>query len=117
MTVRLLDIRPEKGGVLHVGVHPEPGIGFPGPSPLVNRDASPALRETTLSFVVVPGAYALAVHHDGNSNGKVDANFFGIPKEGYGVSNDPRPKFRAPRFAEARVLIVRDTTLTIRMTS
>ncbi len=115
VTVRLIDVRPAKGGVLHVGLHPEPGAGFPGPSPLVNRDISPATAETILSFAVAPGAYAVAVHHDANSNGKVDANFLGIPKEGYGVSNDPRPRFRAPRFDEARVAIARDTTLTVRM--
>ncbi len=115
VTVRLLDVRPAKGGVIHVGLHPEPGAAFPGPSPLVNRDISPGASETILSFDVVPGAYAVAVHHDANSNGKVDANFLGIPREGYGVSNDARPKFRAPRFGEARVALIRDTTLTVRM--
>ncbi len=116
VTVRLLEVRPSKGGVLHVGIHPAPGTAFPGPSPLANRDISPATAETILTFDVVPGAYAVAVHHDANSNGKVDANFLGIPKEGYGVSNDPRPKFRAPRFGEASVVITKDTTLTVRMT-
>jgi len=116
VTVRLLDVRPSKGGVLHVGIHPAPGTAFPGPSPLANRDIRPAAVETILTLDVVPGVYAVAVHHDANSNGKVDANFLGIPKEGYGVSNDPRPRFRAPRFDEARVLIMRDTTVTVRMT-
>jgi uncharacterized protein (DUF2141 family) len=115
VTVRLLDVRPAKGGVLHVGMHPEPGTGFPGPSPLVNRDVSPAAPETILSFDLVPGAYAVAVHHDANSNGRLDTNFLGIPKEGYGVSNDARPKLRAPRFDEARLTITRDTTVTVRV--
>jgi uncharacterized protein (DUF2141 family) len=48
-------------------------------------------------------------------NGKLDSYFFGMPKEGWGVSNDPRPRFRAPRFSEGRVVVTRDTTLVVRM--
>lgn len=115
VTVRLLDVRPEKGGLLRIGLHPAPGGSFPGPSPLVNQDARPVAPETILTFDVPPAEYAVAVHHDANSNGKLDANFLGIPKEGYGMSNDPRPRFRAPRFSESRVLVSRDTTVTVRM--
>jgi uncharacterized protein (DUF2141 family) len=70
---------------------------------------------TVIVFDVAPGTYAAAAHHDANANGKVDTNFLGIPREGYAVSNDPRPRFRAPRFSEAQVTITGDTTLTLRM--
>ncbi len=33
---------------------------------------------------IPPGTYALAVIHDENMNGKLDTNFLGVPKEGYG---------------------------------
>jgi len=33
---------------------------------------------------IPPGTYALGVIHDENMNGKLDANWLGIPKEGYG---------------------------------
>lgn len=115
ITVRLLNVRPAQGGVLHVGLHREPGTGFPGPSPFMNQDVAPTGTEVDLNFDAPPGAIAVAVHHDANSNGKLDANFIGIPKEGYGVTNDPRPKFRAPRFAEGRVVVTRDTALTVRL--
>ncbi len=49
-----------------------------------------------------PGSYALAVSHDLNSNRKTDTNFVGMPKEDWGVSNNVRPRLRAPRFDEAR---------------
>lgn len=115
VTVRLLAVRPAQGGVIHVGLHRAPGLSFPGPSPTATLDASPRGDETILSFEVPAGVYAVAVHHDANSNGKLDANFLGIPTEGYGVSNDVRPRFRAPRFAEARVGVTRDTTLVVHM--
>ena len=35
-----------------------------------------------------PGRYAIAVFQDLNGNGKLDASFFGVPKEPYGFSRD-----------------------------
>ena len=49
-----------------------------------------------------PGAYAITCFHDINGNGELDTNLFGIPTEPYGVSNNVRPKFRAPRWDETR---------------
>jgi uncharacterized protein (DUF2141 family) len=48
------------------------------------------------------GEYAVSVLHDENKNGKIDNNFLGIPREGYGVSNNVNPMLRPPRFTEAR---------------
>lgn len=50
---------------------------------------------------IPPGTYALAVIHDENMNGELDTNVLGIPKEGYGFSNDARALFGAPSFSEA----------------
>jgi uncharacterized protein (DUF2141 family) len=50
---------------------------------------------------IPPGRYALAVIHDENMNGKLDANRFGIPTEGYGFSNDATALLSAPSFRAA----------------
>lgn len=50
---------------------------------------------------IPPGIYALAVIHDENMNGELDTNVLGIPKEGYGFSNDARAWFGAPSFTDA----------------
>lgn len=48
------------------------------------------------------GDYAVSVLHDENSNYKLDTNFFGIPKEGYAVSNNAKPgKFGPPKYKDA----------------
>jgi len=39
------------------------------------------------------GDYAIAVYHDKNTNGKLDTNVLGIPKERYGFSNNARGRF------------------------
>jgi uncharacterized protein (DUF2141 family) len=41
------------------------------------------------------------VLHDENSNNKMDTNAIGIPLEGYGVTNNPKPGFRAATFKES----------------
>lgn len=48
-----------------------------------------------------PGAYAISAIHDTNENGKLDANFMGIPKEGIGFSNDAMGLFGPPSFEKA----------------
>ncbi len=50
---------------------------------------------------IPPGTYALAIIHDENMNGKLDANLLGIPKEGYGFSNDVKVVLGAPSFHAA----------------
>jgi uncharacterized protein (DUF2141 family) len=50
---------------------------------------------------IPPGTYALAVVHDENMNGLLDTNSLGIPKEGYGFSNDAKAWFGAPSFSAA----------------
>lgn len=50
---------------------------------------------------VAAGTYAVSVFHDENSNGKLDANFMGIPREGVGASNNAKGHFGPPKFEAA----------------
>jgi uncharacterized protein (DUF2141 family) len=50
---------------------------------------------------IPPGAYALAVIHDENMDGKLETNWLGVPKEGYGFSNDAKAFLSAPSFSAA----------------
>jgi len=51
---------------------------------------------------VLPGEYAIAVLHDEDEDGAITRGFFGIPTEGAGASNNPRPRRGPPRYDEAR---------------
>lgn len=67
-----------------------------------------ATTPVSLAFADLPaGKYAVMVIHDKNSNGKLDSNIIGIPKEGYGFSNNPKV-MRQPTFAEASFDIGKD---------
>ena len=61
------------------------------------------------------GAYAIAVFHDENGNGKLDKNFLGMPKEGYGFSNNVRPSFRGATFKESRFVLNGDKKIVIKL--
>jgi uncharacterized protein (DUF2141 family) len=49
-----------------------------------------------------PGRYAVIAYHDENGDGKLDLRFGMFPKEGYGLSNNPKfsgpPKFKEAAF-------------------
>jgi len=44
------------------------------------------------------GKYAVTIHHDANSNKKMDKNILGMPAEGWGLSTDIIPIFSLPDF-------------------
>jgi len=44
------------------------------------------------------GKYSFRFIHDENQNNEIDLNWIGIPREGFGYSNNPRMTFGPPRF-------------------
>jgi MipA family protein len=65
----------------------------------------PATGQTNITISDVPaGDYALMVHHDENSNGKLDKNFIGIPREPVGFANGYSPK-GPPGYNRARLTL------------
>jgi uncharacterized protein (DUF2141 family) len=58
-------------------------------------------KERSLHVSLPPGRYAVAVLHDENSNHKMDRNLLGIPKEGFGFSDNPKVWLSAPPFDAA----------------
>ena len=72
-------------------------------------------NEVSVVFKNIPkGKYAIAVFLDENDNYKLDKNFFGIPKEKYGFSNNILPALRPATFDESVFELKQDET-TIRI--
>jgi uncharacterized protein (DUF2141 family) len=61
------------------------------------------------------GNYAVAVVHDTNKNGKLDTNFLGIPKEGYGASNNVLPKMTPPKFEASKIIVAGNKEISINL--
>lgn len=61
------------------------------------------------------GEYAVAIAHDVNKNHKVDKNFFGVPKEQWGMSNNPHAVIKAPSFNTAKFVLTGNKEIYVRM--
>jgi uncharacterized protein (DUF2141 family) len=61
------------------------------------------------------GEYGLAAFHDENSNGEMDTNFFGMPKERYAFSNQAKGKFGPPGFDKASFQVESDITVLLQV--
>ena len=78
--------------------------GFPGKHEQAYASVLKKITSTAenVIFEHLPyGSYALSVMHDENDNGKLDTNFIGIPKEGVGVSNNPKIGMGGPKFNDS----------------
>jgi uncharacterized protein (DUF2141 family) len=60
------------------------------------------------------GKYAAAILHDENNNLKMDFNIVGMPKEGYGFSNDAKGLFGPPSFEKASFNVDGEKKIVIR---
>ncbi|MGC8774318.1 MAG: DUF2141 domain-containing protein [Chlorobaculum sp.] len=106
ITVKITGLR-STGGNLSLALF-NAKKGFPGKYERAVRKAqiSAAGSLHVVVFDDIPyGTYAVAVQHDENANGKLDANFLGMPKEGVGTSNNPKSKFGPPSFDDASFVL------------
>lgn len=91
------------GGELRVALF-NAAAGFPGdPAQAQLRQVlkAAALPPGGLVFRVAPGTWAVSVHHDLDADGKLAANWLGIPREPVGVSRDAKGGMGPPSFADA----------------
>lgn len=114
LTVNITDLRTREGALMVAVV--DSVAGWDDSSKAVARErVVPGADTLTLRFPgLADGAYAVQVMHDENGNGKLDANFVGIPIEGYGFSNNPQV-MRRPTYDEARFELAGDATITVRL--
>jgi len=73
-------------------------------------------KSMVYTFKDIPkGIYAISLFHDENSNNKLDTNFIGMPKEGYGFSNNIRHIFRPTTFDEAKFGLNGNLNMTVEL--
>jgi uncharacterized protein (DUF2141 family) len=104
ITVQLSSLRSDDG-MVRCSLYDD-GTAFPESQDHVIARAvtRPSGRGGTCVFRGVARArdYAVVVHHDENNDNVFQKNALGIPEEGYGFSNDVRPKFSAPSFGDCK---------------
>lgn len=98
-------ISPKKGH-LQISVF-NGGIGFPNCKQSVIKSFALKVQpgKNSLTIPNLPyGEYAISCYLDVNSNKKLDTNFFGIPSEKTGASNNP-PSGSVPSYEDAKFIL------------
>lgn len=78
--------------------------GFPDAVEKAHSNASVKIEngKAKITFENLPeGTYALSVFHDSDNTGKLRTNAFGVPRDGYGFSNNATGTFGPPSFDKA----------------
>ena len=105
--LKLSNLKSSKGQII-VSVYPSEN-GFPyEPSTFFTFEKENISNGflTILIPVSKPGNYALSIVDDANRNMKMDKNLLGIPKEGFGFSNNAAPRgIRPPAFEDAQIKV------------
>ena len=105
LTVTVKDLRNRKGDFIF-GVFAQ-ADGFPNVQAksvyweVKSADSGADSDAVTFTTRLPPGRYAAGVLHDENRSGDMDKGIAGIPLEGYGVTNNPKPHLRKATFEEA----------------
>jgi uncharacterized protein (DUF2141 family) len=102
--VEISGLRSDKGQMLCALYSSDQAEAFPkkADKAVARLTAKIAERQAVCDFTgVAPGTYAVSVVHDENSNGKLDTNFIGMPREGVGASNDAKGHMGPPKFSAA----------------
>jgi uncharacterized protein (DUF2141 family) len=77
--------------------------------PIDGKLAKPSGDSITVIFEnLKPGKYAVSVLHDANKNKDLDKNKLGIPKEGFGFSNNVLGAMGPPSFERAQIDLAPD---------
>lgn len=69
---------------------------------LTHSVAVEQLGTVSIEIELPHGEFALSVYQDINGDGILNTNFFGIPSEPYGFSNNGVGKFGPPEFSEVK---------------
>ena len=114
LLVNIKDIKNKNGDIL-IGLY-DSTSNFPR-KVATGKVVKVTDKEMQVTFAdIKPGHYAVSVLHDENQNKDLDTNKLGIPKEGYGFSNNARGVIGPPSFRKARFHIpAGGTSITIKM--
>lgn len=105
ITVRIEALRNNQGKV-YVALYQDKKSFDDNKNAVASGEAKPNNGIAQVVFKnILPGNYALSFIHDENNNQKLDTNFIGIPKEGFGYSKDAMGKFGPPKFDHAVIKV------------
>jgi uncharacterized protein (DUF2141 family) len=100
--VEITGLRSDKGQVFCALYASADGFPKKSEKAVARVNSAISVKQAVCEFSgIAPDTYAVSVFHDENSNGKLDTNFMGIPREGVGASNNAKGHLGPPRFDAA----------------
>lgn len=70
---------------------------------------------TRVKFSIESGVYGFTLVDDENGNGRIDKNFIGMPKEGFGFSNFFMEKLKKPNFSQFQINVNKTKNIGIKV--
>jgi len=113
LTVNISEVSQGKGHVM-VGLYSGTEAFSTGKASYGSRVKASNEQEQVVFKDLPAGDYAVKIYQDENSNQKLDFNFMGIPKEGYGYSNNVG-RFGRPAYQEAKFTVEEKTEIQIEL--
>ncbi|WP_198559795.1 DUF2141 domain-containing protein [Colwellia sp. 12G3] len=113
LTINISDVNQGKGHVM-VGLYSGSEAFSQGKASFGSRVKADKTQEQVVFKDLPAGEYAIKIYQDENSNQKLDFNFIGIPKEGYGFSNNVG-RFGSPNYQEAKFTVKEKTEIQIEL--
>jgi len=105
LMVKIENVAPK--GIVRLGLYTQALYPYDNATPVASADVPAIDGETIVTLRKIPGGtYAIEVYQDLNSNGKMDWNVLGLPKEPYGFSRDARPGLSKPDFSRVKFDVV-----------
>ena len=111
--IQLTNLQPRRGGLVCIAVYTSSETFLTSQFTL-SHCKSPD-QNTIVMLLPTPGKYAFTALHDADNNERLSKNFFGIPKEGFGFSNNPRILFGPPKFESVSTYISNASDIWIHM--
>lgn len=105
LIVEINELRNSNGNIL---------LEFNDENENVLKGLSEKIEDNKCTIVIKdlkPGKYAFKFFHDENNDEKLNTNFMGIPREGYGFSNNASGKFGPPSFEKMIFELTQTDTL------
>lgn len=111
LTINISDVEQGKGHVL-VALYTGKENYHDGKSLLSAKVKAESKKESVVFKGLTDGEYAVKMYQDENDNDVFDSNIIGIPKEGYGFSNNVG-MFGSPEYKEAKFTVKDNTVIEV----
>jgi uncharacterized protein (DUF2141 family) len=112
LTIKAIGIHSLTGNIL-IGIYNNADVFPKEGHTYTNAMVKITATEMSYSVSLPAGTYAVALFHDENTDFELNTNWFGVPVEGYGFSNNATGTFGPASYDDAKFTLSKDTSISI----